>query len=43
MAEDSVFVRDGADIYVDSNISFTQVRAKYIVVVSDELMVFWPF
>ncbi|XP_057442492.1 chaperone protein dnaJ 1, mitochondrial isoform X2 [Lotus japonicus] len=24
VAEDSVFVRDGADIYVDSNISFTQ-------------------
>ncbi|KAH1214157.1 Chaperone protein dnaJ 1, mitochondrial [Glycine max] len=24
VAEDSIFVRDGADIYVDSNISFTQ-------------------
>lgn len=34
MDEDPVFSRDGADIYVESNISFTQVRAKYILVVS---------
>ncbi|KAM5575505.1 chaperone protein dnaJ 1, mitochondrial-like [Rosa sericea] len=26
VAEDPVFARDGADVYVDSNISFTQVR-----------------
>lgn len=28
VAEDPVFTRDGADIYVNSNISFTQVRTK---------------
>lgn len=26
VTEDPIFARDGADIYVDSNISFTQVR-----------------
>lgn len=26
VADDPVFTRDGADVYVDSNISFTQVR-----------------
>ena len=39
MAEDSIFVRDGADIYVDSNISFTQVRAKYV----SHFHYFWTF
>lgn len=43
MAEDPVFARDGADIYVESNISFTQVRTKYILVVSLTQMALRPF
>lgn len=30
VAKDPVFVRDGADIYVDSHISFTKVRIDYL-------------
>lgn len=28
VADDPVFARDGADVYVDSNISFTQVNTE---------------
>ena len=31
MAEDSIFIRDGANIYVESNISFTQVRTRSVL------------
>jgi len=31
VAEDSIFTRNGADIYVESNISFTQVRTRYVL------------
>ena len=30
VADDPVFVREGADVYVDANISFTQVRTEIL-------------
>nr|GMD93997.1 chaperone protein DnaJ 1, mitochondrial isoform X2 [Ipomoea batatas] len=36
--EDSVFDRDGADIYVDANISFTQVRYNCSFLLEFELI-----
>lgn len=31
VAEDPIFARDGADVYVESNITFTQVRTIFLV------------
>lgn len=43
VANDPVFAREGADVYVDANISFTQVRTEILCKILVEPVFFCCF